>query len=360
MEISMGPNGHGKSSIRIKDIAKLVGVSVGTVDRVIHNRGEVSKESYQKVMAALETTGYKPNLIARTLGSNKTYRVAALVPNPEQDEYWKISADGVQQSLEEWGQYGVKIEPSYFDLYDKQSFTTVAETVLDSDIEGILIAPIFYQEALQFSERCTQKNIPFVLFNNTIPEAKPLTFVGQNLYESGRVGAELLHTGQHDGTFAILHIYDDIHNSLHLYEKEKGFNDYFLEQGPDFRVVSLGLSTPNEIEIHEKIQNLLKAPALKGILVTTSKGASTVCNLLDKEGKNGIRLVAYDLLQRNIDYLKKGMIDFIINQDAKRQAFLGISKLVNYLLFKKDLPAAHLFPLEIISRQNLNSYQQLM
>jgi LacI family transcriptional regulator len=360
MSITMEPNGNGKSGIRIKDIAKLVGVSVGTVDRVIHNRGEVSKESYQKIMAALETTGYKPNLIARTLGSNKTYRIAALVPNPEQDEYWKKSADGVHQSLEEWGQYGVTIEPNYFNLYDKGSFTTVAERILESEIDGILIAPIFYQEAIQFSQRCTEKNIPFVLFNNTIPDAKPLTFVGQNLYESGRVGAELLHTGQHGGTFAILHIYDDIHNSLHLYEKEKGFNDYFLDQGPDFKVLSLGVSTPDESEIQTKIQGLLKEPHLKGILVTTSKGASVVSNLLDTEGKNEIRLVAYDLLQRNIDYLKKGMIDFIINQDAKRQAFLGISKLVNYLLFKKDLPAAHLFPLEIISRQNLNSYQQLM
>lgn len=355
----MGPNGNGKSTIRIKDIAKLVGVSVGTVDRVIHNRGEVSKESYEKIMAALETTGYKPNLIARTLGSNKTYRVGALIPNPQQDEYWKKSADGVQQALEEWGQYGVRIEPFYFDLYDKDSFKSVSEKIWQTEFDGILIAPIFYQEALQFSERCAEKNLPFVLFNNTIPEAKPLTFVGQNLYESGRVGAELLHTGQSEGTFAILHIYDDIHNSLHLYEKEKGFNDYFLEQGPQFDVVSLGVSTPNETEIQEKIQALIKQPNLKGILVTTSKGASTVSTLLAKEGKNNIRLVAYDLLQRNIDSLKAGLIDFIINQDAKRQASLGISKLVNYLLFKKELPPAYLFPLEIISKQNLNSYTQL-
>ena len=98
---------------------------------------------------------------------------------------------------------------------------------------------------------------------------------------------------------------------------------------------------------------------MKGILVTTSKGASTVSALLDKEGKKDIRLVAYDLLQRNIDSLKSGIIDFIINQDAKRQASLGISKLVNYLLFKKELPPAYLFPLEIISRQNLNSYIQI-
>src|SRR5688572_7987855 len=111
-----------KSNIRIKDIAKLVGVSVGTVDRVIHNRGEVSQESYKKIMAVLEKTGYTPNLIARTLGSNKTYRIAALVPDPQQDEYWALSTAGIDQAIEEWRQYGVHIEPFYFDLYNKESF----------------------------------------------------------------------------------------------------------------------------------------------------------------------------------------------------------------------------------------------
>jgi LacI family transcriptional regulator len=350
-----------KSNIRIKDIAKLVGVSVGTVDRVIHNRGEVSPESYQKIMAALETTGYKPNLIARTLGSHKTYRIAALVPHPNQDEYWKRSADGVQMAVEDWQQYGVLIEPCYFDLYNKESFKSQAAIVLQSEVDGVLTAPIFYQEALEFLNSCQSRNLPIVLFNNTLPETKPLTFVGQNLYESGSVGAELLCTGQKGpGSFAILHIYDDIHNSVHLYEKEKGFKDYFREMKDEtFNVVSLDLSVQDENEIQQKVAALLMDPSLKGILVTTSKGASTVSQLLEKHGKNNIRLVAYDLLDSNVSYLKKGTIDFLINQDSKRQAFLGISKLVNYLLFKKDLPETHLFPLEIISQKNLNSYLRM-
>jgi LacI family transcriptional regulator len=347
-----------KSNIRIKDIAKLVGVSVGTVDRVIHNRGEVSSESYQKIMAALETTGYKPNLIARTLGSHKNYRIIALVPQPNQDEYWKRSAEGVKAALDDWQQYGVYIEPAYFDLYNKESFKSQARAILDSPFDGIITAPIFYQEALDLLNNCQSRNIPIVLFNNTLPDAKPLTFVGQNLYESGSVGAELLCTGQKGpGSFAILHLYDDIHNSVHLYEKERGFKDYFNElKDEQFNIISLDLSIQNETEIQEKVSNVLNDPSLKGILVTTSKGASTVSALLEKHGKNDIRFVAYDLLDRNVAYLKKGIIDFLINQDAKRQAFLGISKLVNYLLFKKELPETHLFPLEIISRKNLNSY----
>ena len=58
------------SNIRIVDIAKMAGVSVGTVDRVIHNRGRVSEENRKKVQTILEMVHYQPNLMARSLASN--------------------------------------------------------------------------------------------------------------------------------------------------------------------------------------------------------------------------------------------------------------------------------------------------
>ncbi len=345
--------------IRIKDIAQMAQVSVGTVDRVIHNRGEVAQESYKKVMGILEKTGYKPNLIAKTLGSNKTYRIAALMPNPEQDEYWNQSIEGIKQAKEEWTQYGVQLQTFYFDLYDKKSYISLAETVYESNPDGVLTAPIFYQEAVRFFNLCKTQNIPFVLVNNNIEQAGSLSFVGQDLYQSGRVGAELLHLNEKEnGTYAICHIYDDIHNSTHLNEKEKGFKDYFAEQnnGNAYNVISVDLNYTHEPTLEKELSELFNEPTLKGILVTTSKGAYTVSKLLEKNGKNGIRLVAYDLLEENLYYLKNGIIDFLINQNSKRQAFIAVSQLSNHLLFKKEASASYLFPLEIISRQNLNSY----
>lgn len=69
-------------NIRVKDIARLAGVSKGTVDRALHKRGRASQESYQKVMKVLQEIDYKPNLIARTLN-----RIVALLPNPTNDAY---------------------------------------------------------------------------------------------------------------------------------------------------------------------------------------------------------------------------------------------------------------------------------
>lgn len=337
-------------------------VSIGTVDRVIHKRGEVSEESFKKVMAILEKTGYKPNLIARTLGNHKTFKVIALLPDGSQDEYWGMAHEGVQKAEKNWSQYGITVRTIVFDLYDKNSFKKSFKSAIKLQPDGILTAPIFYQEALDLFQLCRTKKIPFAVFNNNVPKSGSLTFIGQNLYESGVVGAELLHINQKQpGTYAILHIYDDIHNSVHLSEKEKGFKDYFKKiKTEKCNVLSVDLNVSHVPTLEKELNQLLNDPDLKGIMVTTSKGASIVSKLLEKHGKNGIRMVAYDLLEQNVLYLKKGIIDFLINQNSKRQAFTGITQLANHLVFKKELETNYHFPLEIITRSNLNSHQEWM
>jgi LacI family transcriptional regulator len=345
-------------SIRIKDIAQLAGVSVGTVDRVLHNRGRVSEEALKKVLGVLDQIDYKPNLIARTLGANKTYRIAALMPNPEQDPYWASSKSGISQAEAEWLRYGVKVESYFFNLYEKKSFKQVAEAVSESSPDGILIAPIFYHEALPFFELFKRKGIPVVLFNTNIPEAEPMCFIGQNLYQSGKVGGELMHLAIHDnaGVLIVLHINEDLGNSIHLAEKEKGFREYFDSKGLAHDIQTLNLHDPSEPAIEHQITKALENASVKGIFVSTSKGTSVIASFLEKYGKTDIRLVGYDMLQENIRYMKKGIVNFLINQNPRRQAFQGINHLVGNLILKKDAPPHDLLPLEIISRENLDSY----
>jgi len=346
-------------SIRIKDIAQLAGVSVGTVDRVLHNRGRVSEDALKKVMGVLEQIDYKPNLIARTLGSNKTYRIAALMPNPDQDPYWASTKSGMSQAEAEWLRYGVKVESYFFDLYDKNSFKEVAESVSQSNPDGILIAPIFYHETVPFFERFKATGIPYVLFNTNIPEAGALSFIGQNLYQSGRVGAELMHLAQQNanGTLIVLHINEDLDNSVHLAEKEKGFREYFdqIKDG-NLEIQTLNIHDTNGSHIDTQVTAALGNRDVKGIFVSTSKATYLIASLLEKLNRTDVKLVGYDMLTENIRYMKKGVIDFIINQNPKRQAFLGINHLVGHLILKKDAPPQDLLPLEIISKENLESY----
>lgn len=346
-------------NIRIKDIARLSGVSVGTVDRVLHNRGRVSEDALKKVLKVLDQIDYKPNVIARTLGSNKIYTIAALIPDPDQDPYWASTKDGIDQAQTEWHRYGVNVVPYFFNLYEKNSFREVAESVAADRPDGILIAPIFYNETLPYFNRFQSIGIPYVLFNTNIEQVHALSFIGQDLFQSGKVGGELMHLAlrEPDGALAVLHINEDLGNSIHLAEKERGFRQYF-EQGNrgNFNIRTLNLYSPSDISLEEQLRDLLEEPRLRGIFVSTSKGTYLIAAFLERAQKAKIKLVGYDMLEENIRYMQKGVIDFLIHQNPKRQAFLGIHHLVNHLILKKPIPARELLPLEIISPENIQSY----
>lgn len=346
-------------NVRIKDIAELAGVSVGTVDRVLHNRGRVSEEALKKVLAVLDQIDYKPNLIARTLGSNKTYKIAALIPNPDQDPYWASSKSGITQAEAEWLRYGIKVQSYFFNLYDKNSFADTARKVKEDGPDGILVAPIFYHEILPFFDQFKADGIPYVLFNTNIPESTPLSFIGQNLRQSGKLGAELMHflLDEKKGVVGIFHVNEDLGNSVHLAEKEKGFREYFLERNQTgYRVQTYNLSSTGESTVDDQVSPLLDDPELKGIFVSTSKSTSLIASFIEKHKRNDIKLIGYDMLEENIQFMKRDIIHFLIHQNPKRQAFLGINHLVGHLILHKSAPENDLLPLEIISKENLESY----
>ncbi|HEX8041853.1 MAG TPA: LacI family DNA-binding transcriptional regulator [Chryseosolibacter sp.] len=348
-------------TVRIKDIAQLSGVSVGTVDRVLHNRGKVSDVARKKVLSILGQIDYKPNVIARTLGSNKTYRIAALMPNPEQDPYWAFSKAGIDQAQAEWLRYGLNVVPYFFNLYDKDSFNSVAEAVADSHPDGILIAPIFYHETLPYFNRFQEMGIPCVLFNTQIEQVPSLSFIGQDLYQSGRVGGELMDLclrGE-SGSVAVLHLNEDLGNSVHLAEKERGFRDYFENaKHSRFEVKTLNVYNPPASMFEDQLGAFLEDLSVRGIFVSTSKATYLIASYLERKKKTWIRLIGYDMLEENIRFMKHGVINFLINQNPKRQAFLGIQHLVSHLILKRTPPDSDLLPLEIISPENIHSYLQ--
>lgn len=343
-------------NLRIKDIAKAAGVSAGTVDRVLHNRGKVSSDALDKVMAVLQQSHYKPNMIARMLGSYRTYHVAVVMPDPAMDGYWRKANEGIQAGREDWAQYGVQLNTYSFDMNDKNSFDKISLEVLNNNPDGVLIAPIFYHETLPFFKECQERNIPYVLFNTNIKESNALSFFGQNLYESGRVAADLVCLGQEPGEYGVLHFDEDLNDSVHLLEKERGFRDYVKEKYGDVPVHSLNRTSSSDSLFREKFDSILSIPNLRGLFVSSSKGTAVAATLLESFGKKGIRLVGYDLLEDNIKYLESGIIDFLINQRPQEQALLGLGCLANHLVFKKKSPEINLFPLGIITKQNLSSY----
>lgn len=66
--------------VTIRDVARLAGVGVATVSRVLNDHPSVSAETRQRVLAAIEALDYHPNLNARRLSLQRTLTIAVIVP----------------------------------------------------------------------------------------------------------------------------------------------------------------------------------------------------------------------------------------------------------------------------------------
>lgn len=73
--------------VTMKDVAKLAGVSHGTVSNVINGEKNVSIDKIKKVEAAMKQLGYQPNTVARSLKMKHSHRIDFVVPNMLSDEY---------------------------------------------------------------------------------------------------------------------------------------------------------------------------------------------------------------------------------------------------------------------------------
>jgi LacI family transcriptional regulator len=348
-----------KGAIRIKDIAEKAQVSVGTVDRVIHNRGRVSEDVREKINQIIKELNYEPNLIARSLGTNKTYHFAALIPDPSDDQYWSDCKSGVEKAFRELKGFGVLVEYFYFDPHKVTSFIEQCEIVTTSEPAGILIAPLFLRESITFLNRWTSLEIPFITINTLVDQTEDVFYIGQDSYQSGKVAGRLLSSDVSDDcTLVVTHIEEDIQNSAHLINKERGFRDFFMELGNKVKVITADLPNQDHITFFENLDYLFaENPEIKGMYVTTSK-AFAIAKYFKKRGIEGIRLIGYDLLDKNIQFLTDGLIDFLINQNPKGQGYWGISSLTDKIIFKKELKKQRLLPLDIIIRENLKYYME--
>ena len=110
------------SKIRIKDIAEMAGVSVGTVDRVLHDRPNISKTAREKVEKVLERINYQPNMYASALAYNKSYTFYLVVPQHESEAYWEEIEEGALKAAEVRRDFHVNVEIIYYNRFNSHLF----------------------------------------------------------------------------------------------------------------------------------------------------------------------------------------------------------------------------------------------
>ena len=176
-------------AIRLKDIARDLGVSLITVSKALRGVDDISEETRQRVLQRMAELNYRPNMLARGLASGKTFIVGLVVPDllhPFFAEFAK-SLNGILRKHN----YGLILTSSEEDPEIEQQ---EIRTVLARGIDALLIASC--QPTLRGFYGVEDQRTPFILIDRDFPHLRA-NFVGTDDYRAGLLATQhLLSTGK--------------------------------------------------------------------------------------------------------------------------------------------------------------------
>lgn len=316
-------------SITMKDVAKLAGVSVGTVSRVINQEQGIKEITLKKVQQAIDELGYIPDVYARGMKKNKTETIALIVPSVWHPFFGEF-AFHVEVELSKKGYKlllcnisGPKRELDYI--------TMLQQNKVDGII-AITYSPI---------EDYLSSNIPFVSIDRTY-EDKAIACVSSDNQKGAELAAQVLISkgGTHFGFIGG-------HNKTINETKKRRlfFEKTILEAG--FPCEVLDLEEPYDNFLEEVEVFLRQHPEIDALFTINDFTAIDAISILEKLGKKvpeDVQVVGYDGIRQaeeRTQYLST------IRQPIEEMATEAVQCLLD-ILDKKDRPLQITLPISYL------------
>lgn len=168
----------------MKDVARLSGVSVSTVSRVINNSLPVDEETRRRVEAAIEKVNYTPNLLARGLRMRSGHLIGLVIPDLSNQTFSHLIDYG-QESARRHG-YDVIVGITNNDAEVEERFI---KGLLDRNVDGVIFSRVSDRShVLRMMDR---KGVPFVVLDRSLEHERVPTVVLDN-ERAGKMAAEHL------------------------------------------------------------------------------------------------------------------------------------------------------------------------
>ncbi|SCI79317.1 Catabolite control protein [uncultured Clostridium sp.] len=339
-------------AVTVKEIARLAGVSRGTVDRALYNRGRVKPEVAERIRRIAKEQGYEPNRIGRALALTKKPIKIGVIVQSAQTSFIRMLIEGTQKAAEEVGNLGGEVLLREIDTMDAQRQIEMVDELVEAGIKGLALLPVDDNLLRRRLNELIAQNIPVVTFNADISGTKRLCFIGQDDRRSSHTAAGLMQVLL-GGRGKVLVMTGHLSNLSHSRRAA-----YFMEElgriAPEIRFLDLALTRDDDAVAYQTVLDAVaQHPDLAGIFIA-SNGQSGVCQALRELHLAGqVRVVCYDNTPENRENLREGALDFLLDQNSFEQGYQPVMTLFQYLFTGKK-PLEEYFFTDVIIKTRYN------
>ncbi len=336
------------------EIAQKLGISRGTVSRVINGHPNVNAETRRLVLAELEASGYRPNEVARSLVMKRSHRIAIIVFS-EPRFFWEQVRFGVNTAAAQLGAMGVTADYFITDILRPEEQLALLRRLPGEGYGAIAIAPNDVLLLTEEIDKLSASGMPVLLLNVDIPAANRLCYVGCDYEQAGALAAEILcRILPAPGELVALALQDPV---ISIGQRITGFRRMLSKlNGPAVSQV-LRFSRMAEGVYDEVLALLRQNEQIRGIYVALGALEQVARAVIDSGRIGTVAVVGHDLSHEIYGYMRQNAIDATICHEPYSQGYYAVKLLHNYLL--SHTPPNHTVlycKLEAIFRSNAQYY----
>ncbi len=347
-----------KKRTTVKDIARIAGVSLGSVHCALSGKPGVGDATRERILRIAEEQGYRPNAIAASL-KRKNLKVAAVIPEltGENRFYYQPILEGITDYVHTLQDYNVELVIASYSDDEADSQASEIKSLSDrNDISGIVSVGYTPTKGIIPIAKSEGKEIPMVLVGNDLPESGRLCSVLPDYRMVGRTMAEQMLINIPSGSPILICAGSSKIPSNYLIVE--GIELFLQETKFEGRVHKLYSSDNGEVVAGE-VEKLLKEEQIGGCCSVTARTSASLGSILEQyAGNNRLYSIGVDLFEETMDFLRRGVFVNLVQNNPYKSAYLATKILTEFLL--KDLkPAMEVMHIgsEIVFRSNLPMYE---
>ena len=341
--------------VTIKEIADLCGVSRGTVDRVLNNRGNVKSEKKALILKVAKEMNYTPNPAGKALAARKLKPTVAVVMPSVGIAFFDIVLEAMKKSAASYAMYGMQVEWYLSKGYnvDEQYEQLM---LLKGKVNGIILMPINDERICQAIKALTDEGIFVVTINTDIENSTRNCYVGTDYFNGGCTAGALLHL-LHPKPLNIGITLGSLQILGHK-QRLDGFR-HILQSNSQAEIKGIVEDQDDEVISYEKNLAMLRAhPEINALFAATSGGIYGACRaIMACNPQREITVVVFDNLPTTVELMEQGIIQATIYQHPRRQGQIAMQVIFDYLVNGKT-PEKELYLLtnEIRIKENVATY----
>jgi LacI family transcriptional regulator, galactose operon repressor len=170
-----------RMTVTLSDIARDLNISAVTVSKALRNQGRISTRTRNRVLKRAKELDYRPNWVARSLATRRTFTIGLLLP----DFTHPFFADIAKTIAETVRPRGYHVIISYFEE-DPELERIEADSLLARRVDGLILASSQSPDRLELFEQVRARKVPLVLIDRPI-EGVRASFVGVDNEAVGRL-----------------------------------------------------------------------------------------------------------------------------------------------------------------------------